>query len=262
MDIGENVTDFFAIGDKVVSNGSHAEFVSVPKNLVSKIPDGVPEIDASFTVLGSIGLQGVRLLNPQLGETIVVFGLGLIGLMTCQILMANGCKVIGIDLDQNKCDLAMKFGALIFNPHTDDIVKSVLNSTEGIGADGVIICASNSSNQIMSQAAQMSRKKGRIILVGVVGLNINRSDFYEKELTFQVSCSYGLGRYDPIYEQKGIDYPLPYVRWTERRNFETILKLIENHTLDIKDLITEIHPLRDFKKIYNNLNSTKISLQL
>ena len=256
IDVGENVTGF-AIGEKVVSNGSHAEFVSVPKNLVSKIPDNVSEIDASFTVLGSIGLQGVRLLKPQLGETIVVFGLGLIGLITCQILIANGCKVIGIDLDQNKCDLAMNFGTSIFHSHVDDVVRSVLNSTGGIGADGVIICASNSSDKIISEAAQMSRKNGRIVLVGVVGLNINRSDFYEKELTFQVSCSYGPGRYDPNYEENGIDYPLPYVRWTERRNFETILNLLENNTLDVKDLITDIYPLKDYKEIYSNLNSKK-----
>ena len=252
IEVGSEVTEF-AVGDRVVSNGCHAEFVSIPKNLVSKIPDDVSDMDASFTVLGSIGLQGVRLLKPQLGEVIVVFGLGLIGLLTCQILKANGCKVIGIDVDQNKCNLVKKFGVLTFNPSKDSLVSSVLNATEGVGSDGVMICASSKSNNIISEAAKMSRKKGRIVLVGVVGLNINRSDFYEKELTFQVSCSYGPGRYDPNYEEHGIDYPLPFVRWTEKRNFETILHLLKTNKLVVQDLITDIFLLKDYQKIYNNL---------
>ena len=254
VEIGSEVTEF-ALGDIVVSNGSHAEYVSVPKNLVSKVPKNVPYKDASFTILGSIGLQGVRLIKPQLGETIVVFGLGLVGLLTCQILKANGCKVIGVDLNDKKCELATKYGALTFNPNKDNVVKSVLNITDGIGADGVIICASNSLNNIISDSAQMSRKKGRIVLVGVVGLNIKRSDFYEKELSFQVSCSYGPGRYDPIYEEHGIDYPLPYVRWTEKRNFETILHLLDNKNLIVKDLITNVSLLDNYKDIYDNLNA-------
>ena len=254
--VGKGVSEF-AIGDRVASNGPHSEVVSVPKNLVVKIPDSVSDEDATFTVIGSIGLQGIRLLKPQLGETIVVIGLGLIGLITCQLLKANGCNVIGIDLDQSKCNLAKKWGINTLNPKTNILVKSVLDITQGLGADGVLITASTKSNDVISQAAQMSRKRGRIILVGVVGLNINRADFYEKELSFQVSCSYGPGRYDDQYEQKGIDYPLSFVRWTEKRNFKAILDAIKNGSLNVKDLITEKVPLVDYDKIYHNMDSNK-----
>jgi len=253
--VGDGVLEFI-VGDRVASNGPHAEVVSVPKNLVVKIPDSVPDEDATFTVIGSIGLQGIRLLKPQLGETIVVVGLGLIGLISCQLLKANGCRVIGIDLDQSKCELAQKWGIKTVNPQKSNPVKSVMDLTHEIGADGILITASTKSNDVISQAAQMSRKQGRIMLVGVIGLNINRADFYEKELTFQVSCSYGPGRYDDQYEQKGIDYPLPYVRWTEKRNFEAILEAIKNGSLNVKDLITERVPLEDYNQIYNNMDSS------
>ena len=252
--IGDGVSDF-TIGERVASNGPHAEVVSVPKNLVAKIPESVSNENATFTIIGSIGLQGIRLLKPSLGETIVVIGLGLIGLITCQLLKANGCRVIGIDVDQTKCDLAKKWGIKTLNPVTTNPVKSVMDLTHNYGADGVLITASTKSNDVISQAAQMSRKRGRIILVGVVGLDINRADFYEKELSFQVSCSYGPGRYDDSYEQKGLDYPLPYVRWTEKRNFEAILEAIKNGSLNVKELITERVPLEDYNQIYENIDS-------
>ena len=254
--VGNGVTEF-SIGDRVTSNGPHAEIVSVPKNLVAKIPDSVPSEDATFTIIGSIGLQGIRLLKPTFGETIVVLGLGLIGLITCQLLKANGCRVIGIDLDQSKCELAQKWGIETVNPQKNNPIKSVMDLTHEIGADGVIITASTKSNDVISQVAQMSRKRGRIVLIGVVGLDINRADFYEKELSFQVSCSYGPGRYDDQYEQKGIDYPLPYVRWTEKRNFNTILEALRNGSLNVKDLITERVPLEDYNQIYDNMGSSK-----
>lgn len=255
--VGEGVGEF-KIGDRVVSNGPHAEVVLVPKNLVAKIPNEVSDEEASFTVIGSIGLQGIRLINPALGETIAVIGLGLIGLITCQLLKANGCKVIGYDFDESKVGLAESFGVKAFKVSPDnDPVKISLEGTKGVGVDGVIITASTSSDDVISQAAQMSRKRGRIILVGVVGLNIKRSDFYEKELSFQVSCSYGPGRYDEDYEQKGNDYPLPYVRWTENRNFEAILEAIANASLSMKPLITEIIDLDNYDKIYGQIGSSK-----
>ena len=254
--IGDGVSQFM-IGDRVASNGPHAEIVSVPKNLVVKIPELVSNEEATFTVIGSIGLQGLRLLKPQLGETIVVFGLGLIGLIITQLLKANGCHVIGIDLDHSKCELAQGWGIQTLNPSTNDPVKSVMDFTNNYGADGVLITASTKSNDVISQSAQMSRKKGRIILVGVVGLNINRADFYEKELTFQVSCSYGPGRYDEQYELKGVDYPFPYVRWTEKRNFQAILEALKNSSLNINELITEKVALKDYNQIYENIDSTK-----
>ena len=254
--VGKGVEDFI-IGDRVTSNGPHAEIISVPKNLVSKIPDDVTDEEATFTVIGAIGLQGIRLANPTFGETIVVVGLGLIGLITAQLLKSNGCNVIGFDYDSNKVSLAKSFGINAINPTEGvDQVAYVLNATNAIGADAVIITASNKSNEIISQSAKMSRKRGRIILVGVVGLHISRSDFYEKELTFQVSCSYGPGRYDDNYEQKGEDYPLPFVRWTERRNFDAILKAISNKTIQVKPLITEQINLIEYQHIYGNMSNS------
>jgi predicted dehydrogenase/threonine dehydrogenase-like Zn-dependent dehydrogenase len=256
--LGEGVTEF-AIGDRVASNGHHAEIVCIPKNLVAKIPDNVSYEEASFTVIGAIGLQGIRLVNPTIGETIVVVGLGLIGLITAELLLANGCNVIGFDFDQQKVNLANSKGIHAFVATTTDVVKTTESLTNGIGADGVIITASTSSHDVISQAAKMCRKKGRIVLVGVVGLNIQRADFFKKELTFQVSCSYGPGRYDDEYEQHGIDYPIGYVRWTEKRNFETILKAISRKQLDVESLITERVPLKDYLNIYSNIGLGSIA---
>ena len=252
--IGEGV-DGFTIGDRVASNGPHAEYVCVPKNLIANIPDNVSDEEAVFTVIGSIGLQGIRLCDPQLGETIVVTGLGLIGLITAELLIANGCKVIGIDPDTNKIEIAKKKGIIAVNPAANDVVKFVMDNTDNTGADGVIITASAKTDEIISQSAKMSRKRGRIILVGVVGLNIGRADFYEKELTFRVSCSYGPGRYDDSYEKAGIDYPLPFVRWTEQRNFKAVLQLISAGKLDVASLITERVSLKDFGNIYSNISN-------
>ena len=252
--VGKGVQEF-SIGDRVSSNGPHAEIVCVPRNLVVKIPDNVTDDEATFTVIGSIGLQGIRLVNPTFGETIVVVGLGLIGLITAQLLKANGCHVIGFDFDTKKVNIAKSFGIDAINPSVSiDQVAYVLNATNSIGADSVIITASNKSNDIISQSAKMSRKRGRIILVGVIGLDISRADFYEKELTFQVSCSYGPGRYDDNYEQKGEDYPLPFVRWTEKRNFEAILKAISNKTIELEPLITEKIALIEYQQIYGNMS--------
>ena len=244
----------FKVGDRVASNGNHAEYVCVPKNLVAKVPEEVSDEEAAFTVIGSIGLQGIRLLNPQLGETIVVIGLGLIGLIVIQLLKANGCRVIGVDFDQRKVDIALSKGITAINP-TQGIapVKFVEEYTGSVGADGVIITASSKSNDVIHEACEMSRKRGRIILVGVIGLDLRRDDFYKKELTFQVSCSYGAGRYDEEYENKGHDYPLAYVRWTEKRNFETILHAIASGGLDVKSLITEEVELADYQQIYGDM---------
>ena len=247
--VGKGVHSF-SVGDRVASNGQHAEYVCVPENLCAKIPDNVSDDEAAFTVIGSIGLEGIRLCNPTFGETIVVIGLGLIGLVTAQLLKANGCKVIGYDFDQQKVDLAQASGITAFNPSNGtDPVKYVQDATNGVGADGVIITASNKNDEIIHQAAEMSRQRGRVILVGVIGLNLRRDDFYKKELSFQVSCSYGPGRYDENYEQKGHDYPIGYVRWTEKRNFEAVLQAIAAGQLNVKPLITEQVPLKKFDEI-------------
>ena len=254
--IGSGVSEFH-VGDRVVSNGPHAEVVCVPKNLCARIPDNVSNEDASFTVIGSIGLQGIRLLQPTFGETVVVVGLGLIGLISAQILRATGCRVIGFDFDQRKVELAKQLGIIAVNPaNGTDQVKYVLEVTGGAGADGVLITASAKSNEIISQSARMSRKRGRIVLVGVIGLDISRVEFYEKELTFQVSCSYGPGRYDEQYEQLGNDYPLGFVRWTEKRNFEAILQAISHEQLKVSSLITERVPLVDYLQIYGAIGQS------
>jgi len=255
--VGRGVKEF-KVGDRVASNGHHAEFVCIPQNLVAAIPKSVSDTEAAFTVVGAIGLQGIRLLNPTMGEKVVVIGLGLIGLITAELLMANGCEVIGFDFDQEKIDIANKKGIHAVNVGAGvDQVKTVEELTNGVGADGVVITASNKTNEIISNAAKMSRKRGRIVLIGVIGLDISRADFYEKELTFQVSCSYGPGRYDDDYEQKGQDYPLPFVRWTEKRNFETVLGAIAKGSLDVKPLITEEVLLENFNEIYGEIGSSK-----
>lgn len=253
VEVGRGVTEF-QVGDRVASNGNHAEFVCVPKNLCAKIPDNVSDEEAAFTVIASIALQGIRNMNPQFGETIVVIGLGLIGLVAVQLLKANGCRVIGSDFDPVKVDIAKSFGVQTFNPTKDgDISQNVIDITNGIGADGVLITASAKTDDIIHQSCLMSRKRGRIVLVGVVGLNMRRDDFYKKELSFQVSCSYGAGRYDMEYENNGHDYPLPYVRWTAKRNFETALNAISAGSLDVKSLITEEVELKDYLEIYGNI---------
>lgn len=251
--VGRGVTSL-KLGDRVASNGAHAEVVCVPENLVARIPDNVSDDEAAFTVIGSIGLQGLRLLNPTLGETVVVFGLGLIGLVTAQLLKANGCRVIGVDFDGQKVELARSKGIIAFNASVDgDFVGFVLEQTNSVGCDGVVITASAKTDDIVHQAALMSRKRGRIVLVGVVGLDLRRDDFYKKELSFQVSCSYGPGRYDDDYENKGHDYPIGYVRWTENRNFQAILEAMSTGALDVKPLISEIVALDDYAHIYGDM---------
>lgn len=251
----------FQVGDRVVSNGPHADVVKVSKNLCARIPAGVDDESAAFVVLASIGLQGIRLIQPTLGETVVVTGVGLIGLLTVQLLRAHGCRVLAIDFDESKLELARSFGAQTCNPaQGEDPIAAGMAFSRGQGVDGVIITASTQSNDPVTQAARMSRKRGRIVLVGVVGLDLNRADFYEKELSFQVSCSYGPGRYDPSYEDKGNDYPLGFVRWTEQRNFEAVLDMLASGQLDVKPLVTHRYEFEDAPKAYATLTDDKAGL--
>lgn len=257
---GDNITGF-RIGDRVVSNGAHADVVLVPKNLCAKIPDSVTDEQASFVVLASIGLQGIRLLQPSLGECVVVTGVGLIGLLTVQLLRAQGCRVLAIDFDDARLELARQFGAEICNPGSwIDPVSAGMNFSHGHGVDGVIITASAKSSDPVVQAARMSRKRGRIILVGVTGLELNRADFYEKELSFQVSCSYGPGRYDATYEDQGHDYPIGYVRWTEQRNFEAVLEMMASGRLELAPLITHRFKFESATEAYEQLTADKSAL--
>lgn len=259
-DIGIDV-DGFKPGDRVVSNGPHADVVKVAKNLCARIPEQVDNESAAFTVLASIGLQGIRLVQPTLGETIVVTGVGLIGLLTVQLLKAQGCRVLAIDFDDQKLELARQFGAEICNlGRGEDSVAAGMAFSRGRGVDAVIITASTKSNDPVMQAAQMSRKRGRIVLVGVTGLALNRADFYEKELTFQVSCSYGPGRYDPDYEEVGLDYPIGFVRWTEQRNFEAVLDMMASNQLDVKPLITHRYAFEEAAQAYQTLMDDHLAL--
>ncbi|BCA53554.1 putative Oxidoreductase, alcohol dehydrogenase-like protein [Nitrospira sp. KM1] len=260
LEVGDGVAGF-AIGDRVASNGKHAEIVCVPRNLCAKIPDLVGDEEAAFTVVGAIALQGIRLLQPTLGEAVVVTGLGLIGLMTVQLLKAHGCRVLGLDYDPAKLTLAEIFGADVLNlAQNPDPLDAAMAFSRGRGVDAVIITASTKSNEPVHQAALMCRKRGRIVLVGVTGLELSRADFYEKELSFQVSCSYGPGRYDPQYEECGQDYPFGLVRWTEQRNFEAVLDMLADRRLDVGPLISHRIPFDTALAAYDLISSGTPSL--
>ncbi len=251
----------FKVGDRVVSNGPHADIVLVPKNLCAKIPETVSDEDAAFTVLGAIGLQGIRLANPTLGENFVVTGLGLIGLISAQILKANGCRVLGVDLDPGKIAMAESLNIQAINLSSgEDLLRSASAFSNDSGVDGVIITASTQSDEPVRQAAKICRKRGRIVLVGVTGLNLDRSLFYEKELSFQVSCSYGPGRYDPEYEERGADYPYGFVRWTEQRNFEAALELLATRKLAVQPLISHRFKFEEAVSAYELLAGPEPSL--
>ena len=250
----------FAPGTRVVTNGPHAEYVSVPRNLVARIPDNFDFDVAAFTPLAAIGLQGVRLAAVTIGERVVVYGLGLIGLLTVQLLVAHGCSVIGIDTDEERLRLAAAFGATPLNGRELDVAAAVLSMTDGTGADAVLLTLSSASNEPVHNAALMSRKRGRIVLVGVTGLQLSRDDFYAKELTFAVSCSYGPGRYDSGYEEEGNDYPIGFVRWTEQRNFDAVLQLMSRGSVDPRPLISHRFSFDASPEAYDLLTSDAPSL--
>ncbi len=255
--IGRNV-EGFSIGDRVVSNGPHAEVVCISKNLCVKIPTAVSDEEAAFAVLGSIALQGIRLSKPTLGERFVVYGTGLIGLLAIQILIANGCHVLGIDYDESRLGLAERFGAQVVNLSVGhNLLSSSSCFSNGCGADGVIITASTTSSQPVQQAAQMCRKRGRIVLIGATGMKLYREEFYNKELSFQVSSSYGPGRYDPTYEDKGQDYPFAYVRWTARRNIQAVLELMSTNKIQVKPLITHRYQFDEALRAYEMILEAK-----
>ncbi|MBI3804170.1 MAG: bi-domain-containing oxidoreductase [Nitrospirae bacterium] len=250
MEVGAGVAGFTA-GDRIASNGKHAEVVSVPMNLCAKVPETVTDDEAAFTVIAAVALQGIRLAQPTLGEAVVVTGLGLIGLIAVQLLRAHGCRVLGIDFDPEKLALARTFGAETVNLSAgEDPVAAAIAFSRGRGVDAVLITASTKSSEPVHQAALICRKRGRIVLVGVTGLELSRADFFEKELTFQVSCSYGPGRYDASYEEKGVDYPVGFVRWTEQRNFEAVLDMMADGRLNVRPLISHRFDIHDAEEAY------------
>jgi threonine dehydrogenase-like Zn-dependent dehydrogenase/predicted dehydrogenase len=259
-EVGAGVSGFSA-GDRVASNGQHAEAVRVPANLCAKVPTGVSDEEAAFTALAAIALQGIRLVQPTLGEAVVVTGLGLIGLAAVQLLRAHGCRVLGIDVDPARLALARQFGAETVDLSAgEDPVGAAHRFSRGRGVDAVLVTASSKSNELMHQAASMCRQRGRIVLVGVVGLELSRDDFYKKELTFQVSASYGPGRYDANYEEKGQDYPFGFVRWTEQRNFEAVLDMMADGRLHVTPLISHRFPIHEAARAYELVSGAGPSL--
>ena len=260
LSVGAGVKGF-QVGDRVASNGHHGEIVAVPQNLCAPIPACVSDESAAFTVLASVGLQAIRLAHPTLGETFVVSGLGLIGLLTSQLLAAQGCRVLALDPDLSRCVLAESLGIRAFHLASGvDPVAWCLAHTAGIGVDGVLITAATSSTEPVHIAAQVCRQRGRIVLVGVTGLELRRDLFYKKELSFQVSCSYGPGRYDPAYEQQGHDYPIGFVRWTEQRNFQAVLHALACGTLRTEQLISHRFAVEQAANAYELLSSPEPSL--
>jgi polar amino acid transport system substrate-binding protein len=252
IEVGPDVSGL-SVGDRVACAGAglanHAEINAVPKNLVVPIPAGVDAHDACFVTLGAIALQGVRQAQLTLGERVVVMGLGLIGLLTVQLLKASGCRVLGFDPNVERAALAAKLEADV--AISSGFADAVAAFTSGYGADAVIVTASTKSSEPLNQAAEVSRLKGRIVLVGMVGMTIDRESFYKRELELKLSMSYGPGRHDPEYEQAGHDYPLPYVRWTERRNMEAFLALIAEGKVTPKRLITHRFEITKAEQAYN-----------
>ncbi|HYW08207.1 MAG TPA: bi-domain-containing oxidoreductase [Longimicrobium sp.] len=257
VEVGEGVANF-RVGDRVACVGNqfahHAAVIRVPRTLVARVPDGVGFAAASTAALGAIALQGVRRATPTLGETFVVLGLGALGQLTAQLLRANGCRVIGIDPDGGRVERALGLGLHAGFADTD-AADRVTRMTGGIGADGVIVTASSSSSEPLSSAFGMCRRKGRVVLVGDVGLEIDRSDIYAKELDFLVSTSYGPGRYDPDHEERGLDYPLPYVRWTEGRNVDAYLALLADGSVKVDGLIDSVFDVDGAADAYQALDS-------
>jgi len=258
--VGKNITDI-AIGNRVACAGvgyaSHAEVISVPRNLVCKIPGNVDFDGAAFTTIGAIAMQGARRAQVQFGDNVVVIGLGLLGQIASQILKAAGAHVIGIDIMNGRVELAKELGADICFAGGKDAVDKVLKYTDGVGVDSVIIYAATSSSEPVKQAMQMVRKKGRVVVVGAVGMELDRSPFYEKELDFLISCSYGPGRYDPLYEEKGVDYPIGYVRWTENRNMQEFLNMLSEKKVNVKRLIDQTFSIEEAANAYETLNTEK-----
>ena len=260
LEIGDGV-EGFKVGDRVACAGAdyayHAEVICVPKNLAVRTPDKLDDKEASTVTLGSIALQGVRRAQPTLGEVFVVIGLGVLGQLAAQLLRANGCRVIGIDIDQVRIDVAVTLGLdKGLNSKDSDNNEHVSRLTNASGADGVIVTAATSSSEIISTAFNMCRKKGRVVLVGDVGLDIKRSDIYQKEIDFFISTSYGPGRYDRNYEEYGQDYPIAYVRWTENRNMSEYLRLVAESKLNVKSLITKTYPIEEARQAYTDLKGS------
>ena len=256
-EVGAGVTRF-AVGDRVACAGAgranHAEFIAVPENLAVKIPADLPFREATFVTLGAIALQGARRAEPALGETVVVVGAGLIGLLAAQLLRANGCTVIATDLSDERLALARLLGVEhTVNARAGDPVKTVMALTGGLGADAVILCAAAKSSGPINQAFKLCRERGRVVVVGAVGMELDRGDFYSKEIDLRMSRSYGPGRYDRRFEEQGYDYPPAYVRWTETRNMAAFLDAVAAGRVNVQALISTEYPIEQAQAAYDDV---------
>ncbi|MFH1254713.1 MAG: bi-domain-containing oxidoreductase [bacterium] len=263
ISVGKNVDGFF-VGDYVACAGSghanHADVVVVPKNLAVKIQNHKMLKQCSLTTIGAIALQGIRRANLELGQKVCVIGLGLIGQLTSQLAKLSGCQVYGIDVQESRLNLAKKLGAdFMFNPRNCDIIKEIEWATSQHGIDTTVITAAGKDGQIIQQAMQMTRRKGKVVLVGDVKIDFDRDPFYSKEIDFLISCSYGPGRYDDAYEKRGLDYPYDYVRWTENRNMELFSQLVQEEKILIDPLVSSEFDLSNVESAYQSLQ-TKESL--
>lgn len=261
IEIGNKIKDI-KIGDRVACAGAgyanHAEYIEVPKNLLVKMPKDLSFKEASTVTLGSIAMQGVRRAEVKLGENIAIIGMGILGQIASQIVTAAGARVIAIDLDNRRLAIAQTNGArYVLNSTKENIVEEVIKITEGYGVDSVIITAATTSKEPLAQAFQMCRKKGKVILVGTVGMEINREDMYKKELDFYISTSYGPGRYDPNYEEKGTDYPYHYVRWTENRNMQEYLKMLTEGKIQLNNIIEKVYKIEEATQAYQEFEKVE-----
>ena len=261
LGIGKNVSGF-QVGDHVAAAGAglanHAEYVDVPQNLVMHLPKGLDFKTASTVTMGGIALQGVRRCDLRLGEVCVVVGAGILGLLAQQMLQASGVRTIVTDIDDKRLALAKELGAtLVLNPTKEDIIQVAHQLTGGYGADAVLFTAATSSNEPLSQSFKMCKKKGKVVLVGVSGMELKRGDMYRKELDFLISTSYGPGRYDNAYEGKGLDYPYAYVRWTENRNMTEYLRLVQEGKINVDKLISAVYPIESVEEAFASLKSEK-----
>ena len=256
--LGEKM-DGFRVGQRVACSGGsyavHAEYAVVPRNLLTPLPKNVDFESGAFTTLGAIALHGFRLAEPQIGESVAVIGLGLLGILTAQIASAAGCNVLGIDLDTKRIALASSLGLEAI--HREKAIDSSAAFTSNRGFDVILICADTSSDDPVELAGILARDKARVVATGAVGLSIPRKIYYEKEISFINSRSYGPGRYDPAYEEDGNDYPLGYVRWTEGRNFEAVLELMAKEKLKAKPLITHRFPIKQATQAYDVITGKK-----
>jgi threonine dehydrogenase-like Zn-dependent dehydrogenase len=257
--VAPEITDL-KVGDLVACGGLqsafHAEIVAVPRNLVALVPAGVSLDDAAFTTVGTIAMNPIRRSGCQFGETMVIYGLGLMGLMAVQIARTAGMHVVGIDIDNRRVEAALELGAHVaLNPNETDPVDAVLDFTDGFGADGVILYVSTKSNEPLNIAFDLCRQRGCVVGVGQFGMDIVRSKLFAHDVTLLPSVGYGPGRYDQVYEEGNVDYPIGYVRWSENRNMKAFLRLLAERQIEVSSLASERFPIQEAAQAYQRLQS-------